>query len=164
VAIAPDAPKNIQYQEIVKTHESSYSVNDLSLANNPGQRRVISVAVAAEGSILSSVSEIEGVSEPVEGGAPSKKGGENFSAIIFGDSDFLTNQLFFQGINRDLAMNAISFLTKERDLISLRPKHPKANRVILTSVDQAMTVIGGVLLPIILFGLALFVWYRRRGA
>ena len=55
--------------------------------------------------------------------------------IVFGDSDFLTNGLLnAQGVNRDLALNSISYLLNEPDLISIRPKRLKATQLILKNL------------------------------
>ena len=55
--------------------------------------------------------------------------------VVFGDSDFATNQYFdYQG-NGDLALNALSWLAEDESLISIRPREPGHNPIALTESD-----------------------------
>ncbi|MCB0411043.1 MAG: gliding motility ABC transporter, partial [Bdellovibrionales bacterium] len=74
------------------------------------------------------------------------------------------NKSFFQGLNRDLALNAFSYLVKETDLVSIRPKQPKGTQMILTQYSQLGLVGGGVMLPLVLLITAGVLWFKRRGA
>jgi ABC-type uncharacterized transport system involved in gliding motility auxiliary subunit len=49
--------------------------------------------------------------------------------VVIGGSGFITNSMLpFQG-NRDLALNAINWLSSDEDLISIRPKPPEDRRL-----------------------------------
>lgn len=89
---------------------------------------------------------------------------DGFSAVIFGDSDFLTNRLFHLGIHKDLALNAISYLADEDDLLSLRPRTLPETRVSLDRWDQYIFVISAILFPLLFFILAGIVWFVRKRA
>lgn len=55
--------------------------------------------------------------------------------VVFGDSDFATNQYFGHQGNGDLALNALSWLAEDEGLISIRPREPGYNPVALTESD-----------------------------
>ena len=96
-----------------------------------------------------------------ESGEEDKKE-SGFAAIVFGDSDFLTNSSLGIGIHKDLALNSISFLADETNLVSLRPKKPKGTQVILTRTAQYLFIISSILIPLICFILAGTSWWIRK--
>ncbi len=83
--------------------------------------------------------------------------------IAFGDADFASNAYIEMGGNRDLIMNTINFLVEERDLISIRPKDPITQPVILTSrqgrVIFWLPVIG---IPAFIGALGIAISVRKR--
>lgn len=83
---------------------------------------------------------------------------------VYGDSDFLSNNLIGKGVNRDLVLNTVSYLVDEMDLVSIRPKKLKATQLTLKSSDQMGIVLFAVLLPIICFVCSFIIWFRRREA
>ena len=85
-----------------------------------------------------------------------------FAAVVFGDSDFLTNSSLGIGIHKDLALNSISFLADETNLVSLRPKKPKGTQVILARTALILFVIFSILIPLICFILAGTSWWIRK--
>lgn len=155
VKAALDAPKNFKFYELVQSHNSSYAVNDLSKAKSATERKVHTIGVSVKGKIASLT----------KGGKVKETNStKDFHAVVFGDSDFLTNKDLAQGLNRDLAMNIISYLAKDTDMISIRPKKPKGHKLILTSSNQTIVVLLGLFIPLALFILSGLFWYRRRGA
>jgi ABC-type uncharacterized transport system involved in gliding motility auxiliary subunit len=85
--------------------------------------------------------------------------------VVFGDSDFATNQYLDVASNRDLFVNSINWLAGEVDSISLRPNVSRASTfqmsqdqfrflqyVSLLVVPQAIAVVG------------VLVWWWRRHA
>ncbi len=98
----------------------------------------------------------------VEGKIPE---GKEFSAVIFGDSDFLANNFISANLNRDLVMNAAAFLSADRDLISIRPKEPKATKLNMFTQDFYILVVCFLIpLPLLMFFFGGFVWWRRKAA
>ena len=55
--------------------------------------------------------------------------------VVFGDSDFATNQYFGVQGNGDLVLNALSWLAEDEGLISIRPREPGHNPIALTESD-----------------------------
>ncbi|MFQ6112813.1 MAG: Gldg family protein [bacterium] len=83
--------------------------------------------------------------------------------VVFGDSDFASNQLFGFQANGDLFMNSIGWLAEEEDLISIRPRAPEDRRLYLTeSESKVILIFSVILLPAAVLGAAVAVYVRRR--
>ncbi|PIU00770.1 MAG: hypothetical protein COT74_02395 [Bdellovibrionales bacterium CG10_big_fil_rev_8_21_14_0_10_45_34] len=150
-----------RFEELVKTTQGSFTTMDLGqqVRFDPArdERGPLAVAAVVEGSAKS---------ESADSAAPGEaKKKSDFAVVVFGDSDFLTNQLLDEQLNRDLALNSFSFLAKEDDLISIRPKIASGSRLTLNeSQIQAMIYFFFIPLPLVLFAISSVIWFRRRGA
>ncbi len=87
-----------------------------------------------------------------------------FNTIIFGDSDFLRNKFYGLQLNRNIALNVISFLASDDDLISIRPKDRLSTQLTMTNTQAKIIFIALAVLVFIPFIFGFFVWWRRRGA
>ena len=89
----------------------------------------------------------------------------DFSVIVAGDADFMSNQMLYQNLNRDLVLNSIAALAKEDNLISISPKEPQATQLILTETKFAVFLFAFIIpLPILLLGVGVSLYVRRRNA
>lgn len=143
---APDKSAGIQTMDLVRSDKYSFTMSDIK--EKPAGRpdfKSVTLAMEAKGKI-------------------DDKATKDFSAVIFGDSDFISNRELAAGVNRDLGMNAIAALTEQKDLLSIRPKMPKGTMMILTRFAGWMVVILCMLLPTALLISGGIVWFRRRGA
>lgn len=83
--------------------------------------------------------------------------------VVFGDSDFASNQLFTFQANGDLFMNSIGWLAEEEDLLSIRPRDPEDRRLHLTESESKLILMFSViLLPLVVLGTAVGVYVKRR--
>lgn len=83
--------------------------------------------------------------------------------IVIGDSDFATNQHFFNGGNGDLFLTSISWLTSGGELISIDRKFLQTRRLILRPEAKLFIDISSIaLLPLAVFIVGGIIWYRRR--
>lgn len=90
---------------------------------------------------------------------------KDFTMILAGDVDFLTNQMLYQNLNRDLVLNSMAALAKEESLISITPKEPLATQMLLTETKFAVFLFAFIIpLPILLLGTSVALWLRRRNA
>lgn len=90
---------------------------------------------------------------------------KDFTMILAGDVDFLTNQMLYQNLNRDLVLNSMAALAKEENLISITPKEPLATQMLLTETKFAVFLFAFIIpLPILLLGTSVALWLRRRNA
>lgn len=83
--------------------------------------------------------------------------------VVFGDSDFASNELVsFQG-NGDLFLNAVNWLAQQENLIAIRPKDPEDRRLQLTGDQQARVFwFTLAIVPLLLFGNAFRLYWKRR--
>ena len=151
---APGAPEGLQSYELVKTHESSFVATDLSHVKK-GEERPFCLGVSVEGALMG---------KSVANEEEKKDISAEFAAVIFGDSDFLTNQGLLNGLNRDLAMNSMTFLAKEADLVTIRPKQMKGTVLLMTHMTQKSIILAGLSLPLFLISLSGILWFRRRSS
>jgi ABC-type uncharacterized transport system involved in gliding motility auxiliary subunit len=99
--------------------------------------------------------------------SPSPEADENSPEarlVVIGSSSFATDGLFDQQLNGDVFLNAVSWLSQQDDqVLSIRPKEVTNRRVVM-SVGQQLSavVLALVLLPLLGFGAAALVWWRRR--
>lgn len=82
---------------------------------------------------------------------------------VIGDSDFVANYaLGIQG-NRDLFMNAVSWLSQQENLIAIRPRAADDRRITLTAQrTTGMFWLSLLLVPAFVFGIGVYSWLRRR--
>lgn len=84
--------------------------------------------------------------------------------IVIGNSGFATDGFFGQQLNGDVFLNSVSWLSQQDDqVLAIRPREATSRRIVL-SPEQQMTValMAMAFLPLIGFGTATAVWWRRR--
>jgi len=165
-----DSPDGFSATEIVKTNVNTLAVPDINTKEaKDGEKTAHAIAILVEEQKNSP--EKEATTEKKEEAIAEdkdkiKNSNESQTMLaVFGDSDFLSNDFInSRGINRDLAMNTLSYLVDENDLVSIRPKRLKATQLTLKSSDQMIMVLFAIALPIILFISSFIIWIRRRSA
>jgi ABC-type uncharacterized transport system involved in gliding motility auxiliary subunit len=160
-------------QTIVETGAQSWAETNLAGLLEDGR-----VALdLEEGDVPGPVSLAVAVSAPAPDGPPSAVPGDEADEsdtdeppparetrlVAFGDSDFAAN--FGVGIqgNRDLFMNAVSWLAQQENLIAIRPREPEDRRITLTAdQSQRIFLLSMVVIPGLIFGAGVYSWWRRR--
>ena len=83
--------------------------------------------------------------------------------VVVGDSDFASNQFFSLYGNGDFFLNTASWLAKEENLISIRPRTRKWSPITLTNTQANLTFLLGVIVfPGVVILIGLRVWWKRR--
>ena len=83
--------------------------------------------------------------------------------VIVGDSDFASNNYVNLYGNGDFFLNTASWLLKEENLISIRPRERKSSPMKLTSGQgTALFVFGTFVFPLGVAVAGAVVWWRRR--
>jgi ABC-type uncharacterized transport system involved in gliding motility auxiliary subunit len=84
--------------------------------------------------------------------------------VVIGNSTFATDGLFNQQLNGDVFLNAVNWLTQEDDAtLSIRAKEVTDRRIVMTPGTQIfLGLLSWLILPLIGFGAAVFMWWRRR--
>jgi ABC-type uncharacterized transport system involved in gliding motility auxiliary subunit len=119
----------------------------------------VTVSASPSPSPSPSPSVLPSASPSPDDAAPKKEG----RVAVFGDSDFATNTLLgFQG-NRDLFLNSVAWLAQDADLISIRPKEPDDQRLVLTrNQQQNLAVLALLLIPGVFIVMGIREWWSRR--
>ncbi len=83
--------------------------------------------------------------------------------VVLGSSDWAANSFINFNGNRDLALNAMNWLSSDEDLISIRPKEPEDRRITMTNAQFRWVLISSqFILPLIVIFAGVSVWWRRR--
>ncbi len=83
--------------------------------------------------------------------------------VVIGSSDWAANSFINFNGNRDLALNAMNWLSSDEDLISIRPKEPEDRRITMTNAQFRWVLISSqFILPLIVIFAGVSVWWRRR--
>jgi ABC-type uncharacterized transport system involved in gliding motility auxiliary subunit len=90
---------------------------------------------------------------------------KSFSLIVAGDVDFMTNQMLYQNLNRDLILNSIAALAREENLISITAKEPQATQLLLTETKFSVFLFAFIIpFPLLLLGVSIGLYTKRRNA
>ena len=83
--------------------------------------------------------------------------------VVVGSSAWAANSFINFNGNRDLALNAMNWLSSDEDLISIRPKEPEDRRITMTRAQMNwVRMTSQFLLPLIVIFAGVSVWWRRR--
>lgn len=83
--------------------------------------------------------------------------------LVIGDSDFATNQHFYNGYNADLFLNSVNQLTQGTELISIERKVLPFRRLIVGPEATRFIEYSSVgLVPLIVLVVGSIIWWRRR--
>jgi ABC-type uncharacterized transport system involved in gliding motility auxiliary subunit len=142
-------------ETIVTTGEQSWAESDFESLQrqeptpDPENEIVGKVPIAVAG---------EAVVTPAEG----KQRGK---LVVFGDSDFATNQWIGQFRNRDIFLNSVNWLLGEPEGITIRPRRPGASQLAVTD-DTLRSIRTAALfvVPEAIAVLGVIAWWRRRRA
>ncbi len=84
--------------------------------------------------------------------------------VVIGNASFITNGPVEQQLNPDVFANAIAWLSqREGEVLSISPRELTNRRIILGPVKgNAVAFSAVLLLPLLGFGTAAFLWWKRR--
>jgi ABC-type uncharacterized transport system involved in gliding motility auxiliary subunit len=94
-----------------------------------------------------------------------KTGKENSQGrfVVVGSSQWAANSFLNFNGNRDLALNAMNWLSSDEDLISIRPKEPEDRRITMTQAQMRLVrTTSQFLFPLAVVVAGFSVWWRRR--
>ncbi|MFN3455617.1 MAG: Gldg family protein [Pseudobdellovibrio sp.] len=137
----------IKGQIIVKTPEASVALKNLDSSDYEGKPQSYNLMTEITGKLA----------------AESK----DFKAVVVADTDFLSNTVISQNVNRDIALNSISQLVNETDLISIAPKELSITKMKMSppefSYYYKFLVMGIFLpLPFLFLIISVALWLKRR--
>ncbi|HKV55071.1 MAG TPA: DUF4350 domain-containing protein [Candidatus Binataceae bacterium] len=92
-----------------------------------------------------------------------KRGKGTARLVIFGDTDFASNQYLENFFNHDFIMNSVDWLAGQANSISIRPRELRASRFSLTIGEfDVVFVLSVLLVPELLLIIGIAVWWERR--
>jgi ABC-type uncharacterized transport system involved in gliding motility auxiliary subunit len=86
--------------------------------------------------------------------------------VVFGDSDFASNNYLNLSGNRDLFLNTVSWLAEEENLIAIRPKESGSFFTPVTATQERLIFwLSMIALPAVVVGsgVATYMWRRQSG-
>ncbi len=92
------------------------------------------------------------------------EGEKEMRAVVFGDSDWMTNGFIGQGGNRDLALNTIQWLAGQESKITIRPKTRERSTISNFNANERLMLsfVSLQLLPLVLIAFGMSIWVVRR--
>ncbi len=83
--------------------------------------------------------------------------------VVFGDSDFASNQMLGGYQNRDLFVNSVNWLLGDIEAISVRPNRPRASSFQMSaSQKRTVQILALFAIPEALAVVGIFIWWTRR--
>lgn len=145
--VVKGVPETLVVSELVKTTSDAIGSADIRGSSDQSAEGEFTLAVIAEG---------------IYPGATQTK---EAALVVIGDVDFMSNQMLYQNLNRDLILNTVASLADEDSLISISPKDVQVTTLALTDTKFAVFLFGFVIpLPLVLLGVSIGLWIRRRSA
>ncbi len=144
VSVAEDVPPHVKNTELAKTGQSSWAETDLAMlkkgkASFDKETDTMGPVPVAVVSTINGETDEQEASGAEESGRDKAQESDDKKAglrpariVVFGDSDFAGNAYLDLSGNRDLFMNALSWLAEEEDLIAIRPKEKESQPVVLS--------------------------------
>jgi ABC-type uncharacterized transport system involved in gliding motility auxiliary subunit len=153
---AAKIPDGYKIISLFTSSPSSYEIDlvgdKFNLGQKPGKKGPLSLAVS-----------VTGASTKKESKDPKEAKDNDFRMVVIGDSDFASNGLKRFSVNSDLFQNTLSWLSKEEDLIAIRPKEKEGGQFDITDYRAQVIFLTSVIFaPITMFITGIVVWFRRR--
>lgn len=163
-----------RFTEIVKTSPDSWGERDLEAFFGEGRAELgsddlkgpISLAVAGKPVVKGAEPPTEDLTPPGhEGMSVTRKDESGPRLVVFGDSDFASNQLLDSYRNRDLFVNSVNWLLGDVEAISVRPNTSRPSRVQLSTLQLSnIRYLALFVLPEAIAILGVLAWWSRRRA
>ena len=153
-------------QPFLQTHQRSWAEATMSQLQSPDQLK----PEEANGDLVGPVTIGMAVAVPSKPPAPRAPDAKTDQppppetrVAVIGDSDFASNAYLGGEGNRDLFMNALSWLSQQENLISIRPREAADRRLTLTASQiTGMFALSIFLVPGAILGAGVYTWWRRR--
>jgi ABC-type uncharacterized transport system involved in gliding motility auxiliary subunit len=83
--------------------------------------------------------------------------------VVIGSSGFLDNSMIGFQANRDLALNAVNWLSSDEDLISIRPKQTQDRRLVVNQAQMnTFFYVDIIAIPLIVIVAGVAIFLKRR--
>ncbi|HEX9976488.1 MAG TPA: GldG family protein [Dehalococcoidales bacterium] len=148
-------PENLDMQPLVWTSNDSWLDQDFDPQKDP----VFTEGVDINGPLALGVQITPVLPETSEEQAQFK----GTRIVVFGDSDFASNQHFYNGNNGELFLNAVNYLTAGKELISIRRNVVPFRRLVVRPDEANFINYSSLALPpILVLIIGGVTWWHRR--
>ena len=155
-SVEVDPTQRSNYSVLVKTGPESWAERDLEAWRTSGRAEF--GAEDLEGPVPVAIAGTPQVESDAAGGA-----GTSGRIVVFGDSDFATNEFIDALRNRDLFINAVNWLAGDIEQISIRPNVARASSFQMTQDEfRRIQYLSLFVLPEAIAICGVIVWWRRR--
>jgi ABC-type uncharacterized transport system involved in gliding motility auxiliary subunit len=151
-----------RFSILVRTGNESWAERDLDAWRENGRAEYSEndllgpVPIAVAGTVPGAVA---------EGDAEAASDGQAGRLVVFGDSDFASNQYLGTAGNRDLFVNAVNWLAGEVESISLRPNVSRASSFQMSQEQfRFLQYVSLLVVPEAIALVGVLVWWTRRHA
>lgn len=171
VRSAEAIPDNVNLTELASTSSYSWSETEFRLGqqsspefdeskDRKGPINVVVIAgISTKNSETSEDSDQQTNAKPLE----ATTSGEQTQLLVFGDSDFASNNYFNLQGNSDFFLNSINFLAQQENLISIeRPKTAGTPFFLSPSQERLLFWVGLLLMPMVVLASGIAVFRLRR--
>lgn len=167
VEATPTAPEGMKVEDLFSSSAVSFEVNfqgqRLAVNEKTDRKGPLHIAYAITGKSKGPLKEPELVDPKT---APKEeKAAEipEFRMVVVGDTDFAANGIRSFGMNSDLFMNMLSWLSSEEDLIAIRPRATDDARLELTEFKVRVVQLASMYIaPAFLFLMSFGIWFYRK--
>jgi ABC-type uncharacterized transport system involved in gliding motility auxiliary subunit len=152
-------PPGTEVNELVITDQSSWGESDLSPILGQGGKVEFDETADLSGPLSLAVA-VRADADTVLGGV----GGDKARLVVFGDSDFATNDYFGQHANGALVINSLKWLVEGEDKLDIPVKTPRSNPINLIAHEGDTILWLSVFVLPLAVALCGMVVVLRRGA
>lgn len=141
--------KSLKHEALLKTSENSWAKSDWKTMKTYAKEKN-----DAEGPLTLAMAITDPAADPAKG--------KDTKLVVFASSAFLSAIDSAPG-NQDLFMNSLSWLSEKKEDITIRAKNLMQFRLRFTEFQSLLfSGIIVILMPLLVFGLGLATWLRRR--
>jgi ABC-type uncharacterized transport system involved in gliding motility auxiliary subunit len=163
-SVRPKQDAARRFVEIVKTSKDSWAERDLETLFGQGRAELGAddlkgpVPIAVAGNPL-------GEDAKPAAQKPDEAHKRAARLVVFGDSDFPSNQAIDAYRNRDLFVNSVNWLLGDVEAIAIRPNKSRASRMVLSEAQfSSIRYVSLFVLPELIAVVGVLAWWSRRRA
>ncbi len=156
------------YESIVYTGSESWAERDLDGWGRTGRAAFDDldldgpVPIAIAGTPPSAIA--AAAADGTQGAATTPDPPKQARVVVFGDSDFASNEYIEAQFNRDLLLNSVNWLVGDIEQISIRPRLSRASRFELDAAQfRSIVFLSLFVLPEGIAVVGVLAWWLRRG-
>ncbi len=160
--VAPQTPSaGYQYTELLTSGKNSWAEKNIEMLFSADGATASKDPEDVKGPVSIAVA-MERESDTKSAGSSDEKFKTVTRVVVFGDATWVENGNLASMGNRDLALNAVNWVTGEEGGIAIGPKSMRASVAPIPAATFNIILALSFLGPEVILVLGLFIWWRRR--